>query len=38
MLRLLLDEAGLLEHGTSARCGWLTERGKQFLARIRERQ
>lgn len=26
-----LDSLGFLEHGTSIRCAWLTEKGKEFL-------
>jgi hypothetical protein len=27
------EEAGLIEYGVSLRCGWLTEKGRQLLAK-----
>ena len=32
----LLDSKGLLEHGSSIGGSWLTDDGKEFLARLRE--
>ena len=29
-----LDSLGLSEHGTSIRCAWLTEKGKEFLSAL----
>ena len=32
----LLDSKGLIEHGTTIRCSWLTEKGREVLAGLRE--
>lgn len=32
MIMYWADEKGLTEHGTSVRCSWLTEKGKEVLA------
>jgi len=26
------DDKGLINHGTTVRCGWLTDKGRKFLA------
>lgn len=33
---MILDQFNLIEHGTSIRCSWLTEEGKEFLAAARK--
>jgi hypothetical protein len=35
-LTSLLDDRDLIEHGSSIRCSWLTERGKEALALMKE--